>query len=102
MVSFFELVVRLDDFSRDPAGLAFDTPVPYQAMSEFWHPNSSDGDMEAAWDAIDTNPVAVALEDTWTKRVGLSPSTPFPWDTERSVYYVKSVHDLHCLVRSPK
>lgn len=80
--------------------LAFDTPIPYQAMSEFWHPNATDNDMEAAWDAINTNPMAVALDDSFASNVGLSPSTPFPWDTERSVYYVKGIHDLHCLVGS--
>ena len=85
----------------DPlAGLTFDTPLPYRAMSEYWHPNVSDGDMEAAWDAIDTNAIAVALHDDYANSVGLTPSTRFPWDTERSVYYVKGIHDLHCLVCS--
>ncbi|KAJ4362979.1 hypothetical protein N0V83_010096 [Neocucurbitaria cava] len=78
-------------------GLAFDTPIPYRAMSEYWHPNATDSEMEAAWDTIDTNAIAVALHDDWADSVGLAPSTRFPWDTERSVYYVKGVHDLHCL-----
>lgn len=79
------------------AGLKFDTPVAYQTVSEYWHPNVSDGDMEAAWDAIDTNAIAISLHDNYAKAVGLAPSTRFPWDTERSVYYVKGIHDLHCL-----
>jgi len=54
--------------------------------------------MEAAWDAIDTNAMAVTLDDRFAKRVGLPNSTRFPWDTERSIYYVKGIHDLHCLV----
>lgn len=82
------------------AGLKFDTPVAYQTVSEYWHPNVSDGDMEAAWDAIDTNAIAISLHDNYAKAVGLAPSTRFPWDTERSVYYVKGIHDLHCLVCS--
>lgn len=54
--------------------------------------------MESAWDDIDTNAVAIALDNNFAKRVELSPSTQFPWDTDRSVYYVKGIHDLHCLV----
>jgi hypothetical protein len=68
-------------------------------MTKYWHPNASDSDMEAAWDDIDTNAMAVSLDDRYVKRVGLPPSTRFPWDTERSIYYVKGIHDLHCLVR---
>lgn len=79
-------------------GLTLDTNVPYHAMTRYWHPNASDSDMEAAWDAIDTNAMAVALDDKFVERLSLPPSTPFPWDTERSVYYVRGVHDLHCLV----
>jgi len=79
------------------AGLTFDTPTPYHAMTEYWHLNASDSAMEAAWDAIETNPLAIALDDSFAKRVELEPSTPFPWDTERSIYYVKGIHDLHCL-----
>ncbi|KAF1832568.1 hypothetical protein BDW02DRAFT_423229 [Decorospora gaudefroyi] len=88
--------------SRSPAksnfsGLAFDTSVPYHAMTKYWHPNANDSDMEAAWDAIDTNAMAVSLDDGFARRVGLPPSTQFPWDTDRSIYYVKGIHDLHCL-----
>lgn len=80
------------------AGLTFDTPIPYHAMSEFWHPNASDSDMEAAWDAIDTNALPIALHHKFAKSAGLPASTHFPWDTERSIYYIKGIHDLHCLV----
>ncbi|RMZ73333.1 Thioesterase domain-containing [Pyrenophora seminiperda CCB06] len=79
------------------SGLAFDTDVPYHAMTKYWHPNASDSEMEAAWDAIDTNAMAVALDDRFAEHIGLPPSTRFPWDTERSVYYVKGIHDVHCL-----
>jgi len=78
--------------------LAFDTDTPYHAMTAYWHPNASDSEMEAAWDAIDTNAMAIALDDRFAERAGLPPSTRFPWDTERSVYYVKGIHDVHCLV----
>ena len=71
-------------------------------MTEYWHPNASDSDMEAAWDAINTNAMAITLEDGFAKRMSLPPSTRFPWDTERSIYYIKGIHDLHCLVRIHK
>lgn len=54
--------------------------------------------MDAAWDTIDTSPMAVALHDEYVKRVGLPMSGRFPWDTERSIYYLKGLHDLHCIV----
>ncbi|RYN40286.1 hypothetical protein AA0113_g302 [Alternaria arborescens] len=66
-------------------------------MTEYWHPNASDSDMEAAWDSINTNAMAITLEDGFAKRMSLPPSTRFPWDTERSIYYIKGIHDLHCL-----
>lgn len=79
------------------SGLVFDTPVAYEPISEFWNPNSSTQDMDAAWDAIDTSPMAVALHDDFTRKVGLPLSGRFPWDTERSIYYLKGIHDLHCV-----
>lgn len=74
-------------------------PGEYHALTEFWHPNASESAMEAAWDSINTNAVAVALDDEYAEKAGLPPTSRFPWDTERSVYYLKGVHDLHCLVR---
>lgn len=69
-------------------------------MTDFWNPNVSENVMNAAWDSIDTNPIAVALDDKYVEVAGLPPTTRFPWDTERSVYYLKGIHDLHCLVGS--
>jgi hypothetical protein len=80
------------------SGLTFNTPIPYHAMTKYWHPNATGTDMEAAWDAIDTGPMAVALHDDYAKRVGLPPTTRFPWDTERGLYYLRGLHNLHCLV----
>ncbi|KAF2035186.1 hypothetical protein EK21DRAFT_54826 [Setomelanomma holmii] len=79
------------------SGLTFDTPTAYHGASEFWNLNATAAEMNAAWDAIDTNPVAVALDDKYAAKRGLPPTTRFPWDTERSVYYLKGIHDLHCL-----
>ena len=79
------------------SGLTFDTPVAYEPISSFWDPSISVQEMDAAWDAIDTNPMAVALHDDFTRKAGLPPSGRFPWDTERSLYYLKGIHDLHCV-----
>lgn len=84
------------------SGLTFDTPMSYHAMTAYWNPNASESDMEAAWDAIDTGPMAVALDDSFVQRAKLPPTDRFPWDTERSVYYLKGIHDLHCLVRASR
>ncbi|KAF2124996.1 hypothetical protein P153DRAFT_300884 [Dothidotthia symphoricarpi CBS 119687] len=93
---------KLRNMTRDTgrtiySGLTFDTQIPYHSMSKYWNPNLTDSDMDLAWDAIDTNAMAIALPDDYSESVGLFPSTRFPWDTERSIYYVKGIHDLHCL-----
>jgi hypothetical protein len=75
--------------------------LPFHSYSDYWNPNLSDETTDANWDAIDTNPMAVSLHDDFAKDVGLGPSTRFPWDTERSIYYIKGFHDLHCLVSPP-
>jgi hypothetical protein len=93
-----KLRIARDSAKTQFSGLTFDTPTPYHAMTEYWHANATEDEMDAAWDAIDTGPMAVALHDKFAKRVGLSATTRFPWDTERGVYYLKGMHDLHCLV----
>ncbi|KAF9734189.1 hypothetical protein PMIN01_07092 [Paraphaeosphaeria minitans] len=94
--------IRLRDTSTDSgktkySGINFDTTVPFQSFSNYWNPDISDEVTDANWDAIDTNPMAISLHDDFAKQVGLGPSTRFPWDTERSIYYIKGFHDLHCL-----
>ncbi|OAL03443.1 hypothetical protein IQ06DRAFT_107597 [Phaeosphaeriaceae sp. SRC1lsM3a] len=79
------------------SGLTFDSPTPYHSETKYWNRNATDGEIDAAWDSIDTGPMAVALHDDYVKKAGLSPTSRFPWDTERSVYYLKGYHDLHCL-----
>lgn len=81
-------------------GISFDTLIPFHSFTEFWDPNISQSVADAAWDAIETNPMAISLHDDFAKEVGLGPSTRFPWDTERSIYYIKGYHNLHCLVSS--
>lgn len=78
--------------------ITFDTPIAYHSFSEYWNSTLNHSVMDEAWDALDTNPMAIALHDDYAEKTGLAPSTRFPWDTERSVYYLKGFHDLHCLV----
>ncbi|KAL5117130.1 hypothetical protein ACEQ8H_004955 [Pleosporales sp. CAS-2024a] len=92
-----KLRIARDKLKTPYSRLSFDTPTPYHAMTEFWSFNATEPDLDSAWDAIDTGPMAVALHDDFATRVGLPPTTRFPWDTERGVYYLKGVHDLHCL-----
>ncbi|PVH98099.1 hypothetical protein DM02DRAFT_683284 [Periconia macrospinosa] len=93
---------RLRNGSRDwgmsdYSGSTFNIKIPYRSYNEYWNPNATREEMDAAWDAIDTDPMAVALHDEYAESIGLGPSTRFPWDTERSIYYIKGFHDLHCL-----
>ncbi|KAF2877555.1 hypothetical protein BDV95DRAFT_590119 [Massariosphaeria phaeospora] len=71
--------------------------MPFRTHTEYWNPNVSESVLDAAWDALDTNPMAIAISNDTARRAGLAPSMRFPWDGERSVYYVKGFHDLHCL-----
>lgn len=88
----------LHSLLTETGGITFDNTLPFHAYSEYWNPNISDEEMDAAWDLIDTNPMAISLGDDLAKQLDLGPSTRFPWDTERSIYYIKGFHDLHCLV----
>ncbi len=90
--------ITITNADSQSGGLVFDIPIPYEPISQFWNPNITYREMDAAWDAIDTNPMAVALHDDFTRSVGLPTSGRFPWDTERSIYYLKGFHDLHCVV----
>lgn len=93
-----KLRISIRNAGKTPySGLSFDTPIIYEPISPFWNPNITTQEMDAAWDAIDTSPMAVALQDTYAQKVGLPPSGRFPWDTERSIYYLKGIHDLHCV-----
>lgn len=79
-------------------GITFNTPIIYHSFTEYWSPTVNQSTLDEAWDALDTNPIAIALHDDYAEKAGLTPSTRFPWDTERSVYYLRGFHDLHCLV----
>jgi hypothetical protein len=70
----------------------------YHAHSDYWGENETLAN--GMWEAIDTNPIAVALDNEWARQHGLPEAGPFPWDNSKGTYFVKAFHQLHCLVRS--
>ena len=77
-------------------GLTYDTPVVYQSLTDYWGENNTLADY--LWDALDTDPVTVAISDVWAKQHHLPQSIRFPWDDSKGLYYIKAFHQLHCLV----
>ncbi|KAI6090600.1 hypothetical protein F4821DRAFT_20904 [Hypoxylon rubiginosum] len=49
------------------------------------------------WDQIDIDSGIVAVPKIWAKEKGLPEGTTFPWDTDKSLYFVNAYHSLHCL-----
>lgn len=78
------------------AGLAFEIPTIREYMSDFSSDNQTLAD--DLWEALDTNPTAVALKDEYAKKIGLDLEVRFPWDDEMSVYSIQAFHQIHCLV----
>ncbi|KAI1767160.1 hypothetical protein GGR53DRAFT_145534 [Hypoxylon sp. FL1150] len=56
-----------------------------------------DGVRDHLWDRIDIDSGIVAVSKTWAKEKGLPEGTTFPWDTDKSLYFVNAYHNLHCL-----
>ena len=70
----------------------------YHSSSVFSSANNTEADKY--WDALNTQPIAVALSDEYARVNGLTPAARFPWDDGMGLYYIKGFHDLHCLVRA--
>ncbi|KAI1396461.1 hypothetical protein F4819DRAFT_500233 [Hypoxylon fuscum] len=49
------------------------------------------------WDRLDIDSGIVAVPKSWAKEKGLPEGTTFPWDTNKSLYFVNAYHSLHCL-----
>ena len=77
------------------SGLALDTPTIYHHHTAYWSTNSTESDR--LWDAIDTDPMVVALHDSWATAHNLSLSSRWPWDPSKGRYFLKLFHQLHCL-----
>lgn len=80
----------------DIGGLGFDTPVVYRAMTDYWGENETLSD--EMWNSINTDAIQIAADDDWALEHDLPLSGRFPWDDSKGLYFVKSVHDMHCLV----
>ncbi|KAI1084208.1 hypothetical protein F5B20DRAFT_576348 [Whalleya microplaca] len=68
----------------------------------FWNQSSgytdTDDDVrDHLWDRLDIDSGIVAVPKLWAKEKGLSEGTTFPWDTDKSLYFVNAYHSLHCL-----
>ncbi|KAF2740286.1 hypothetical protein EJ04DRAFT_508268 [Polyplosphaeria fusca] len=83
---------RPDHCRSNYSGLAYDTPVKYESNPDF-------GSMteDEYWSGLDASPVAIQMSESEAKKHGLGPSAPFPWDDEKSIYFVKAFHQIHCL-----
>ncbi|KAF2204313.1 hypothetical protein GQ43DRAFT_438035 [Delitschia confertaspora ATCC 74209] len=78
-----------------PASLGLDIPVTYYHHTDYWGMNQTRAD--ELWEAIDTNPMVVALSDQWVDAHGLPKSDRWAWDEGKGRYFVKVFHQLHCL-----
>ena len=77
-------------------GLPYDTPVNFQYHSDYWGENETLAD--ELWEAVETDPVAIALTDDYAQAHNLNVSLRFPWDSNKGLYYIKVFHQMHCLV----
>ena len=69
--------------------------MTYHAHSDYWGKNDTLAD--ELWDALDIDPVTIAVDDSWSEEKGLPETERFPWDNEKGLFYIKGLHDLHCL-----
>ncbi|KAF1953407.1 hypothetical protein CC80DRAFT_420459, partial [Byssothecium circinans] len=80
-------------------GLSLDTPSIHHHHTKYWGSNQTR--IDELWEAIDTNPVVVALTDEFADAHNLPHSDRFPWVKTKGRYFVKGFHQLHCLLSSP-
>lgn len=78
------------------AGLAFDVPTRYFLHTEYNGDNMTHSDK--MWDSINLDAMVIAPTIEWAQDMGLTDSWDFPWDPKRKIYFMKVIHQLHCLV----
>lgn len=77
----------------------YDVNGTWEYETPFAQENVTAADEE--WMGIDISEAFVALTKEHAKELGLPPSLPFPWDSQRKeLYLISSIHSMHCLVRS--
>lgn len=89
---------RFQVLTKAPARLPRDKMTTFEAHTPFMSTNSTVAN--AAWDAVDTNAVALAISRERAHEMGLPPTLPFPWDHSKGMYFIRGYHYLHGLVRS--
>jgi len=95
---FFEFIGLKKHVYPIYSGIPLTKTMTYSYESDFWHPDRpNDKSPDAFWDALDTSPIAVALDRTWVKEHNVPVSDSWPWDDEKGLYYVKAFHNMHCL-----
>ena len=82
--------------SNTIAGLSDNMPYTYVAKNEWWGDNETRSD--ELWNGVNTDGVCISLTDTYAREEGLAVSGRFPWDNDRGLYFIKGIHDMHCLV----
>jgi hypothetical protein len=71
-------------------------PVVYLHASDYSSNNKTLAN--ELWDSINLDALEVVLSPEYVAEHSLDESTPFPWDPERHIYFLKVFHSLHCLV----
>lgn len=78
------------------AGLEYHKLIIYHAHTDFWGKNETLAD--ELWESLSTDAVTIAVDKNLAAQKGLPPSDTFYWDTDKSLYHIKAIHDIHCLV----
>jgi hypothetical protein len=78
------------------AGLPSNTPVTFDYFNAYWGDNKTLAN--ELWENINLDAQAIALSPEYISKHNLPESGPFPWDTEKRLYFPKVFHSLHCLV----
>lgn len=69
------------------AGLPSNVPITYDFHNDYWGDNKTLAN--ELWENINVDAQVVALSAEYISEHNLPDSDPFPWDTERSLYFPK-------------
>lgn len=73
-----------------------DTPRVNEPKNDYWGENETLAD--ELWNQLNTDAVAVQFSDEYAREHQLPKSARFPWDDSKGIYFIKALHELHCLV----
>ncbi|KAI0457083.1 hypothetical protein F5B21DRAFT_109458 [Xylaria acuta] len=77
------------------AGLKRDVPIRIVPKTEYTSENLTAALL--SWGKLLGDPGVVALPSAYVKEKNLHQALPFPWDEDKSVYFLQAYHNLHCL-----